>query len=69
MVLGRCAIAPNTGVCALVAAEKVGILRVRNGAEVDALSNYRLNCSITLRQNPIFLWVLAAFALGRDAGK
>ncbi|MEG4865898.1 MULTISPECIES: hypothetical protein [Microcoleaceae] len=62
-------IAPNTGVCALVAAKQVGILRVGNGDEVNALSNYRLNCSITLRQNPIFLWVLAAFALRRDAGK
>ncbi|WP_373537554.1 hypothetical protein [Microcoleus sp.] len=62
-------IALNTGVCALVAAKQVGMLRVGNGYEVNALSNYRLNCSITLRQNPIFLWVLAAFPLGRDAGK
>ncbi|MEG5000159.1 hypothetical protein [Microcoleus sp. B4-D4] len=48
-------IALNTGVCALVAAKQVGMLRVGNGYQVNALSNYRLNCSITLRQNPIFL--------------
>ena len=34
------AIAPNTGVCALVAGEQVAIFRVGNGAEVYALSNY-----------------------------
>ena len=34
------AIAPNTGVCALVAGEQVAIFRVGNGDEVYALSNY-----------------------------
>ncbi len=33
-------IAPNTGVCALVAGEQVAIFRVGNGEEVYALSNY-----------------------------
>ncbi|MBE9094372.1 hypothetical protein [Tychonema sp. LEGE 07203] len=30
-------IAPNIGVCALVAAEQMGILQVGNGDEVDAV--------------------------------
>ena len=34
------AIAPNTGVCALVAGEQVAIFRVGNGDELYALSNY-----------------------------
>lgn len=34
------AIAPNTGVCALVAGAQVAIFRVGNGDEVYALSNY-----------------------------
>ena len=34
------AIAPYTGVCALVAGEQVAIFRVGNGDEVYALSNY-----------------------------
>lgn len=34
------AIAPNTGVCALVAGEQVAIFRVGNGEELYALSNY-----------------------------
>lgn len=33
-------IAPNTGVCALVAGEQVAIFRVGDGDEVYALSNY-----------------------------
>lgn len=34
------AIAPNTGVCALVKGEQVAIFRVGNEADVFALSNY-----------------------------
>jgi nitrite reductase (NADH) small subunit len=34
------AIAPNTGVCALVAGEQIAIFRVGNGGELYALSNY-----------------------------
>jgi nitrite reductase (NADH) small subunit len=34
------AIAPYTGVCALVGGEQVAIFRVGNGAELYALSNY-----------------------------
>ncbi len=34
------AIAPNTGVCALVGGEQVAIFRVGNGDELYALSNY-----------------------------
>lgn len=34
------AIAPNTGVCALVAGEQVAIFRVGNGDEVYAIGNY-----------------------------
>ena len=34
------AIAPDTGVCALVAGEQVAIFRAGNGDEVYALSNY-----------------------------
>ncbi|MCY7383635.1 MAG: nitrite reductase small subunit NirD [Microcoleus sp. CAN_BIN18] len=34
------AIAPNTGVCALVAGQQVAVFRVGNGDEVYALSNY-----------------------------
>ena len=34
------AIAPYTGVCALVAGEQVAIFRVGNGDEIYALSNY-----------------------------
>ena len=34
------AIAPNTGVCALVAGEQVAIFRVGTGDEIYALSNY-----------------------------
>jgi nitrite reductase (NADH) small subunit len=34
------AIAPNTGVCALVAGQQVAIFRVGNGDELYALSNY-----------------------------
>lgn len=34
------AIAPNTGVCALVADKQVAIFRVGNGDELYALSNY-----------------------------
>jgi nitrite reductase (NADH) small subunit len=34
------AIAPNTGVCALVAGEQVAIFRVGNADELYALSNY-----------------------------
>jgi nitrite reductase (NADH) small subunit len=34
------AIAPDTGVCALVAGEQVAIFRVGNGDELYALSNY-----------------------------
>lgn len=35
-----CDIAPNTGVCALVAGEQVAIFRVGNEADVFAISNY-----------------------------
>ena len=35
-----CDIAPNTGVCALVAGEQVAIFRVGNGAGIYAISNY-----------------------------
>jgi nitrite reductase (NADH) small subunit len=34
------AIAPNTGVCALVTGQQVAIFRVGNGDELYALSNY-----------------------------
>ena len=34
------AIAPNTGVCALVEGKQVAIFRVGNGADVYAISNY-----------------------------
>ncbi|MDB9509954.1 nitrite reductase small subunit NirD [Kamptonema animale CS-326] len=34
------AIAPNTGVCALVEGEQVAVFRVGNGAEVYAIANY-----------------------------
>lgn len=34
------AIAPNTGVCALVEGEQVAVFRVGHGAEVYAIANY-----------------------------
>lgn len=34
------AIAPNTGVCALVAGEQVAIFRIGSGSEIFAISNY-----------------------------
>ncbi|CBN55454.1 MULTISPECIES: nitrite reductase small subunit NirD [Kamptonema] len=34
------AIAPNTGVCALVEGEQVAVFRVGNGADVYAIANY-----------------------------
>jgi len=39
-ICSLCAIAPNTGVCALVEGQQVAIFRVGTEADVFALSNY-----------------------------
>ena len=51
------AIAPNTGVCALVAGAQVAIFRVGNGDEVYALSNYDLLVRLLCYRGD--LWAIA----------